>query len=62
MRTHKQIIDAAGGYQLFAAKLAISAERVRFWHRRNSIPAEAWLSISNRRLGSLKELATAVAS
>jgi hypothetical protein len=62
MRTHRDIIEAAGGYQLFAAKLALPAERVRFWHRRNSIPAEAWLAISSRRLCSLKELALAVAA
>lgn len=62
MRTHSKIIDDAGGYQAVAAKLSEPVARVRFWQRRDSIPAEAWKKFSDKRVASLKELAEAAAT
>src|SRR5690606_5442495 len=36
--------------------------RVRFWRRRNSIPAEWWSALAQSGVASLDELAAAVAS
>jgi hypothetical protein len=62
MRTHRQIIDDAGGYQALSAKIGEPASRVRFWHRRSSIPAEAWKACADRAVCSLDELAEAAAT
>lgn len=62
MRTHQQIIIDAGGYQAVASKLGEPAGRVRFWHRRSSIPAEAWKVCAEKRICTLRELAEAAAA
>lgn len=62
MRTHKQIIADAGGYQAVASKIGEPPARVRFWHRRSSIPAEAWKACADKRICTLRELADAAAA
>lgn len=57
MRTHLQIISDAGGYRALAKKLGLPAERVRFWERRKSIPADQWAAVAASKVASLKELA-----
>lgn len=59
MRTHTQIIDDAGGYQKVAERIGEPATRVRFWARRDSIPAEVWKRVADKRVASLTELASA---
>jgi hypothetical protein len=61
MTTHSQIIDRAGGYRRVAEVLGESVERVRFWRLRNSVPAASWLSMVNKGIASLEELAVAAA-
>lgn len=56
MRTHEQIIDAAGGYRGLADKLGQPASRVRFWERRGAIPPEAWRSVVDAGLATADEL------
>lgn len=63
MRDHRQIIDDAGGkaalVNLLAPTADIAPSRVRFWHRRNSIPAEWWACLDRSGVASLSELAKA---
>lgn len=59
MRSHAQIIAAAGGYRALAAKLGLSAERVRFWERRKAIPPTHWVDVAGAKVATLKELAEA---
>lgn len=66
MRTHKQIIVDAGGYQIAASKIDATDNllpgRVRFWMRRDSIPAERWSMVAASGLTTLEELAAAAAA
>lgn len=66
MREHKQIILDAGGYQAAASKIdpndALLPGRVRFWMRRNSIPADRWNLVVAAELTTLEELAAAAAA
>jgi len=57
MRTHAEIIEAAGGYKALADKLNKPRELCRFWARRGSIPPGVWPELSRLRLASLSELA-----
>ena len=63
MRTHEQIIAGAGGYQKLAARINADdkalPDRVRFWSRRKSIPADQWLDVVASGVSSLEELAEA---
>jgi len=61
MRTHKQIIDDAGGAGAFHDKLGLDGKihTVRSWAQRNSIPADHWPDVVRLRLASLKELTEA---
>jgi hypothetical protein len=62
MRTHEQIIAAAGGYRALAVQLNLSAERVRFWERRKAIPPSQWALVAAARIASLEELAGAASA
>ena len=66
MRTHAQIIADAGGYQAAASKIDptdnLLPGRVRFWMRRNSIPADRWSVVVAAGLTTLEELAAAAAA
>lgn len=59
MRTHLQVIEAAGGYQALAPALGLATSRVRFWQRRAWIPPEYWAQIANVGIATLDELAAA---
>jgi len=65
MRAHREIIENAGGDHAVVAALGSSAgittSRVRFWRRRNSIPAEWWESLSRAGVTTLEELAAGAA-
>lgn len=65
MRTHKQIIADAGGYQALAARIAPGNEvlkrNARFWHRRGSIPHEQWPAVIAAGLAALDELSPELA-
>ena len=56
MRTHEQIIQAAGGYRGLAEKLGQPSSRVRFWERRKAIPPEAWRGVVDAGLATADEL------
>lgn len=60
MRTHADIIADAGGYQKLAQRLAQPVNRVRFWERRQAIPAEQWKACAEAGVASLEELVEAV--
>src|SRR5690606_20298579 len=66
MRAHRQIIEDADGDQGIVRALGsppgVRPGRVRFWRRRNSIPAEWWSALAQSGVASLDELAAAVAS
>ena len=70
MRTHAEIIEAAGGPHALAAKLgdALSVEaktlesRVRGWNLKPaSIPGEYWPLMASLGLSTVEELAAAAA-
>lgn len=58
MRTHEQIISAAGP-TAFAAKIGVEANTVFQWRRLNSIPAAYWRRVAEAELSTLDELAIA---
>ena len=57
MFSHSQIIDRSGGYRRVAEILGEPVQRVRFWHRRGSIPASIWADFAAQGMASLEELA-----
>lgn len=59
MRTHSDIIESAGGYKKLAKAIGLPAERTRFWVLRSSIPADQWKALSEAKIATLDELATA---
>lgn len=59
MRTHLEIIEAAGGYKVLAEAIGLPPERVRFWERRKAIPSDQWSEIASIGIASLAELADA---
>ncbi|MEN2749323.1 hypothetical protein [Sphingomonas sp. T9W2] len=61
MRTHSEIVTAAGPARL-AELRGVSLHTARSWAQRNSIPAEHWFDISREGIASVEELAVAVAT
>lgn len=59
MRTHAQIIDAAGGVGPLAKALAAPYNRVRQWPASDSIPAPYWNAVVAAGIATLDELAAA---
>lgn len=59
MRTHDQIIAAAGGVAATAKAITVDANTVKQWKRSNSIPAPHWKAVSDAGLATLEELADA---
>jgi hypothetical protein len=63
MRAHRTIIEEWGGDAAVAnalgAACGVSPKRVRFWRRRNSIPAEWWAALVEAGVTTLEELACA---
>jgi uncharacterized protein YjcR len=60
MRTHKEIIRAAG-IDTLADHLGVSVHTVRSWAQRGSIPAEYWAAMAKASIATLEELAAAAA-
>ncbi|MBI1406158.1 MAG: hypothetical protein GC145_08545 [Caulobacter sp.] len=61
MRTHSDIIAAAGGASRLARALKAPPNRAHQWKRLDSIPPRYWPTIAARGLASLEELAVAAA-
>ena len=62
MRTHQDIIDAAGGASVLARAIGADPNTAKAWKRTDSIPAPYWTAISEAKLATLEELATAAAA
>ncbi len=61
MRSHTDIIAAAGGPSRLARALKAPPGRAHQWKRLDSIPPRYWPGIAGRGLASLEELAAAAA-
>jgi uncharacterized protein YjcR len=57
MKTHADIIKAAGSPEDVAAWRGVSVHTVRSWITRNKIPDEHWSAFAGAKHASLKELA-----
>ena len=62
MRTHIDIIDAAGGPSALAKVIKVDANTVKAWKRIGSIPAAHFTALAEAGLASLEELAAAAAA
>lgn len=61
MRTHSEIVKAAGTTEEVASARGVSVHTVRSWVQRNSIPADQWAAFAASGWASLEELAVAAA-
>lgn len=61
MRTHTEIVSAAGADRL-ATLRSVSLHTARSWAQRDSIPSEHWADIAREQLATLEELAAAAAA
>ena len=61
MRTHSDIVKAAGTAEYVAEMRGVSVHTARSWIARNSIPAEHWAGFAASGWATLEELAAAVA-
>jgi len=62
MKTHKQIIQAAGAQSVIdRAGLGVTIHTVRSWQQRDGIPAQYWAALDASGIASLAELAAAAA-
>jgi hypothetical protein len=62
MKTHKQIIQAAGAQSVIdRAGLGVTIHTVRSWQQRDGIPAQYWAALDASGVASLAELAAAAA-
>lgn len=57
MRTHAEIVKAAGKAEDVAAERGVSIHTVRSWIQRDSIPPEFWASFAGGNALVLEELA-----
>lgn len=62
MRTHAQIVAAAGKPEEVALRRGVSVHTVRSWIQRDSIPAEHWAGFADDGRATLEELAAAAAA
>lgn len=62
MRTHRQIIEEAGGPAGIARAAKADRGRAKQWARNDSIPGPYWALIAAAGLASLEELAGAAAA
>lgn len=61
MRTHTDIVKAAGQPEAVGTALGVSRHTVRSWIQRDSIPADHWITFAAQGWASLDELAKAAA-
>jgi Na+/H+ antiporter NhaC len=59
MRTHKEIVKAAGTAETVAESCQVSVHTVRSWMLRNSIAASHWAAFANNGWATFEELAGA---
>jgi hypothetical protein len=59
MRTHAEIVGAAGKPEEVALRRAVSVHTVRSWIQRDSIPAEHWAAFARDGVTTTDELAQA---
>ena len=57
MRTHTDIVRAAGGAEPVAVARAVSIHTVKSWMARDKIPDEHWSAFADAGWASLEELA-----
>lgn len=62
MRTHSQIVAAAGRPEEVALRRSVSVHTVRSWAQRDSIPGEHWAGFAKDGVATLEELAVAAAA
>jgi uncharacterized protein YjcR len=62
MRTHSQIVAAAGRAEEIAIRRGVSVHTVRSWAQRDSIPGEHWAGFAEDGHATLEELAVAAAA
>lgn len=62
MKTHAEIVAAAGRPEEVAQRRRVSVHTVRSWMQRDSIPAEHWLGFADEGHATLDELALAAAA
>lgn len=62
MRTHAQIVAAAGAVEQVAEDRGVHPNTVRSWVLRDKIPDEHWAAFAASGLATLDELATYAAS
>ena len=62
MRTHADILKAAGIDKVVAACPEPSIHTIRSWFQRARIPDEHWKAVSDAGLATLEELAAASAA
>lgn len=59
MRTHAEIVAAAGKPEEVALRRGVSVHTVRSWIQRDSIPADHWAAFAREGHATLDELADA---
>lgn len=60
MRTHAEIVAAAGPSEEIALRCGVSLHTVRSWQQRNNIPPDMWAIFVNDGKAVLEELAAGV--
>lgn len=61
MRTHRAIIEDAGGQTVVGRLLGVDGNTVKQWKRSDSIPGPYWREFARHGLATLEELAEAAA-
>lgn len=62
MRTHRDIIEGAGGPSAIAKATGAEPGTAKQWKRLDSIPAAYWAAIDASGIATLRELAEAAAN
>ena len=57
MRSHAQIVKAAGAVEAVADRHGVSVHTVRSWIQRNSIPSDQWNAFAGDDVELLREIA-----
>ncbi len=57
MRSHAQIVKAAGPVETVAEQRGVSVHTVRSWIQRNSIPSDQWNAFAGDDVELLREIA-----
>lgn len=60
MRTHAEIVAAAGSSEAIALRCGVSLHTVRSWQQRDSIPPDMWAIFVDDEKATLEELVAGV--